>query len=277
MQKAIMMTAPTKTLPKQNPSETHHDIDFPSLTKGVINRRKSMKTIVRETYVFPLFLILLVCSSCAAPVIDTSKLQYIAPEFKEDSLVGEGLSLLPVVAGAGQEGLRRPLGDKLNKHLGNELPEGKFIGTLETMDLINNAELTGDYSKLIEDYDRSAILNKSILHKIGEAVGVEHLLYVKLLEQVQTRGLTPGVLTKGLVETRGTRVNLFGQVWSCTLTICPVLKCKNLPDENLSDREALWTFTLDGISCFPRLPPLVYHRNLCRARTESLRMIQSYR
>jgi methyl coenzyme M reductase beta subunit len=85
------------------------------------------------------------------------------------------------------------------------------------MDFINNAELTEDYSKLIDDYNRSAILNKTTLHKIGEAIGVRYLLYVKLLEQVRTQGLTRGALTGDLVKTTGKRVNLFGQVWDCTL------------------------------------------------------------
>ncbi|MBC8236513.1 hypothetical protein H8E77_43760 [bacterium] len=173
-----------------------------------------------NSHIIPIMILtisILFIVGCAARVIDNSKLQYIAPEFNEDSLAKEGLSLLPIVAGAGQEGLRRPLGDKLNKHLSGELPEGKFLGNLETMDLINNAELTEDYSKLIDDYNRSAILNKSTLHKIGEAIGVRYLLYVKLLEQVRTQGLTVGTLTGDLVKTTGKRVNLFGQVWDCTL------------------------------------------------------------
>ena len=154
---------------------------------------------------------------CAARLINNSQLQYIVPEFGEDSLATGGLSLLPIVAGAGQEGVRRPLGEKMNNHLSGVLPEGQFLGNLETMDFINNAELTEDYSKLIGDYDRSAILNKTTLHKISEAVGVRYLLYVKLLEQVRTQGVTRGVLTRNLVKTKGKRVNLFGQVWDCTL------------------------------------------------------------
>ena len=52
-------------------------------------------------------------TGCAARVIDDSKLQYLAPEFTYNSLSEYGLSLLPVVAGEGQEGLRRPLAAKL--------------------------------------------------------------------------------------------------------------------------------------------------------------------
>ena len=51
-------------------------------------------------------------SGCAAKVMDNSQLQYLAAEFTENSLAEHGLSLLPIVAGHGQEGLRRPLGAK---------------------------------------------------------------------------------------------------------------------------------------------------------------------
>ena len=153
-----------------------------------------------------LSLLLLSVFGCAAPIIETGKFEYFALTSEQDSLAEGGLGLLPVVADAGQEGLRGPLRNELNKHLSNKLPEGKFIGNLEAMDLINNAGLTENYSKLIEDYNRSAILNKNSLTNIGRAVGVEHLLYVKLLEQSQTQELVP----------KGMSMNIFGQVWSCT-------------------------------------------------------------
>ena len=67
-------------------------------------------------------------TGCAAKVVDDSKLQYLAPEFTANSLADHGLSLLPVVAGEGQEGLRRPLAAKLETHLSANLPEGRVRG-----------------------------------------------------------------------------------------------------------------------------------------------------
>lgn len=160
----------------------------------------------RLAYQKLLSLMLLVLAGCAAPVTQNVKFNYFATESKQGALAEGGLGLLPVVADASQEGLRGSLHNELNKHLSNKLPEGKFIGNLEAVDLINNAGLTENYSKLIEDYNRSATLNKNSLITIGRAVGVEHLLYVKLLEQSQTQELVP----------QGISMNIFGQVWSCT-------------------------------------------------------------
>lgn len=162
-------------------------------------------------------LMLLVLSGCAAPITQNVKFDYFATESKQGALAAGGLGLLPVVANAGQEGLRRPFGNKLNNDLSNKLPEGKFIGDLETIALISNAGLTEDYSRLLNDYNHSAILNKDSLIKIGAVIGVEHLLYVELLEQSQTEGLAPRILSKDPLIVKEIKMNIFGQVWSCTI------------------------------------------------------------
>ena len=164
-----------------------------------------------------LSLMLLFVFGCAAPVIQNVKFDYFATESKQGALATGGLGLLPVVASTGQEGLRRPFGNKLNQDLSNKFPEGKFIGDLETIALISNAGLIEDYSRLLNDYNRSAILNKGSLIKIGTVVGVEYLLYVELLEQSQTEGLAPRILSKDPLVVKEIKMNIFGQVWSCTM------------------------------------------------------------
>ena len=68
-----------------------------------------------------------------------------------------------------------------------------------------------------KNYHRSAILNAGSLIKIGTVVGVEHLLYVELLEQSQTEGLTPRLLSKARLVVKEIKMNIFGQVCSCTI------------------------------------------------------------
>ena len=156
-------------------------------------------------------------TGCAARVIDDSKLQYLAPEFTYNSLSEYGLSLLPVVAGQGQEGLRRPLAAKLEAHLAARLPEGRFAGAIQTLDLINEANLTEAYAQMIDDYARAAILNKRTLHQIGEATGIRYLLHVKLLDQSRTERIQQAFLSDDIVSLEGKNVSIFGQVWDCGL------------------------------------------------------------
>ena len=156
-------------------------------------------------------------TGCAARVIDDSKLQYLAPEFTYNSLFEHGLGLLPVVAGQGQEGLRRPLAARLEAHLTAQLPEERFSGAIQTLDLINEANLTETYAQMIDDYARAAILNKRTLHRIGEATGIRYLLHVKLLDQSRTERLAPAFLSDDIVSLEGKNVTIFGQVWDCGL------------------------------------------------------------
>lgn len=156
-------------------------------------------------------------SGCAAKVMNNSQLQYLAPEFTENSLFEHGLSLLPIVAGHGQEGLRRPLGAKLDSNLANQLPHGKFIATIPTLDLINEANLTEAYAQMIDDYARAAILNKKTLRRIGEATGIRYLLHVKLLDQSHRETVGPALLSDEIINLQVRNVSIFGQVWDCDL------------------------------------------------------------
>ena len=154
-------------------------------------------------------------TGCAARIVDDSQLQYLDPEFTVNSLFDHGLGLLPVVAGQGQEGLRRPLAAKLEAHLATQLPEGRFYGAIQTLDLINEASLTEDYAQMIGDYEQAAILNRRTLHAIGKATGIRYLLHVKLLDQSRTERLAPAFLSDEVVSLEGKNVSIFGQVWDC--------------------------------------------------------------
>lgn len=164
-----------------------------------------------------LLLSAVVWSGCAARIVDDSQLQYLDPEFTVSSLFDHGLGLLPVVAGQGQEGLRRPLAAKLETHLTAQLPEESFYGAIQMLDLINEANLTEAYAQMIGDYERAAILNKRTLREIGKATGIRYLLHVKLLNQSRTERLAKALLSDDIVSLEGKNVTIFGQVWDCGL------------------------------------------------------------
>ena len=156
-------------------------------------------------------------TGCAAKIVDGSQLQYLDPEFTVSSLFDHGLGLLPVVAGQGREGLRRPLAAKLEAHLTAQLPEGRFYGAIQMLDLINEANLTEAYAQMIGDYEQAAILNKRTLHEIGKATGIRYLLHVKLLDQSRTERLAKALLSDDIVSLEAKNVTIFGQVWDCGL------------------------------------------------------------
>ncbi len=179
------------------------------------NREEKMRTYRLCHFMMLLLFSAGIWTGCAARIVDDSQLQYLDPEFTVSSLFDHGLGLLPVVAGQGQEGLRRPLAAKLEAHLAAQLPEGRFYGAIQTLDLINEASLTEAYAQMIGDYEQAAILNRRTLHEIGKATGIRYLLHVKLLDQSRTERLAPAFLSDDVVSLEGKNVSIFGQVWDC--------------------------------------------------------------
>ncbi|MBD3334851.1 MAG: hypothetical protein GF355_04995 [Candidatus Eisenbacteria bacterium] len=133
---------------------------------------------------FQLCLVLLaaVCLSCgcAAPIKDLTRTQYINEEFTSQQLQTGGLALLPIVAGAGQEGYRRPLGDHLNRELPNAVVNAKTISWQATMESINANELVEEYEQIVTGYQKTAILNRKLVRNIGASLEVRYALYCSL-------------------------------------------------------------------------------------------------
>lgn len=118
--------------------------------------------------------------SCAAPIQNLTKTQYLNQTFSSSVLQNGGLALLPITAGAGQEGYRRPLGDSLNSHLSHSLPNGKTIKRQNSMDLLNQHDKVTAYQELIEAYSKTSILNREKVKELRSALGVRFALYCSL-------------------------------------------------------------------------------------------------
>ncbi len=124
--------------------------------------------------------------SCAAPIQNLTKTQYFNPDFSAEKLNAGGLALLPITAGQGQEGYRRPLGDELNQNLASAVPKGKTIGWQNSMELINRASKVTDYEDLITGYRQTSILNRDKVKELYTALGVNYAMYVSLQDFSET-------------------------------------------------------------------------------------------
>lgn len=151
---------------------------------------------------------------CAANICDKSKVQYVKEGFSSTSLESGGLALLPVVAGQGQEGYRRPFAESLNKAIASLKPNLKFLKWQKTMEILNEQNLTETYQNVISTYRETAIIDKNFLHEIGYALGVRYLLFVSLQEFHKASQTSYNILS-GWSTTKTARVNAFAQIWDC--------------------------------------------------------------
>jgi len=152
---------------------------------------------------------------CAAVIYDTSRLQYLKDVFGPESLNSGGLALLPVLAGKGQEGYRRPFGEALNHSFQTIKPQLNFIKWEDTMSIINQHGLTETYQDAILTYRDTAILGQSFLHQFAEALQVRYVLVVNL-EEFHTSSVTKYSIWTGLTTITTTKVSSFAQVWDCS-------------------------------------------------------------
>jgi hypothetical protein len=151
---------------------------------------------------------------CAATINDQSRVQYVQEGFNATELEAGGLALLPVVAGQGQEGYRRPLGDEIDSAIsiyGTNIP---YTGWQEAMNALNERGLVEDYQSMISNYRETAIIDKGMLAGIGEALGVHYILFVSL-EDFSKDASTRYSLFSGWTTTKTATVQAFAQIWDC--------------------------------------------------------------
>jgi hypothetical protein len=167
------------------------------------------------TNLSPLLILLLVSiflASCAVSSTVRQNVTYISQDFSKQSIDSRGLSLLPIVAGSGVEGYRRPFGEAMNQSADSALTN--FMRWNETLDRLNDAQLVSDYNNAIQSYQQTGIIDRSILQKMYEATGKNYFFYVELLPPTADRDLKYNYFSGGVTRTETKSVTAFGLVWS---------------------------------------------------------------
>ncbi len=135
---------------------------------------------MRNTTVLYSLIFALLTVSCVAPIRNKSRTEYAAPEFKAADLRAGGLAQLPVVAGLGLEGYRRPLADAIEKEMASRLDSVKVIGWRKAMERINEAELADVYESLIQGYNTTSIINRKKVRLLAKALNVRYAAFCSL-------------------------------------------------------------------------------------------------
>ena len=161
-----------------------------------------------------LFAVSSIFMSCAAIIQDLSKVQYVKEGFNKDLLFQHGIALLPIVAGQGQEGYRRPFGDAIDENIKNKVPDLNYITWQQSMDLLNNYSLTEEYQNIILQYQTTSIIDKNLMRDLGEALNVRYLLFVSL-EDFSKSQSTSFDFFFGWRTEKTAIVNGFAQLWDC--------------------------------------------------------------
>ncbi len=128
-------------------------------------------------------------SGCAATIVNKTQTQYLDPDFDARSLRAGGLSLLPILAGQGREGYRRPLADWLEMYLEQAVPNGNSYGWRLSMERINEADKSDLYADIINGYRATSILNRKKVRLLAGALRTRYAMLCILQDFSETTSL----------------------------------------------------------------------------------------
>jgi hypothetical protein len=155
-------------------------------------------------------------TACAGPL---SQINFTAvelqrsPDFTHRKLEEGKTAILSAVAVDVFHEYRRVLADSFSKALHDTYPDIPQIPPQETLSLLNNADLTDEYTDMIRTYEISGILRKTSQKKIGRALDVRYLIQVSLLQYSQDTATRFSFLGIRFLQTRSSFLRVFAQIW----------------------------------------------------------------
>jgi len=132
------------------------------------------------------FLALFMLAACAAVVRDQTRVAYRDPDFDARALRAGGLSILPVTAGQGLEGYRRSLAEWMELHRQDAVPGGNVYGWRQSMERINEADLSEVYEDIIRGYNTTAIINRKKVRQLAAGLRTRYALLPLLRDFSET-------------------------------------------------------------------------------------------
>ena len=187
--------------------DLYHRIRLLSLNS---NPNKLMKRIGTFLAVAAFFL-----TGCAStkPIkpVDTSTVSYKSEEVSRQEISNSSIAILPVLAGQGYEGFRRTTGTALTKAFQQEFPQADILSFRKTLNKLNDAGLSQDYSEMMSGYERTGVLDQETLSKLGEAVGSPYLLYSKVGVSQSTESQLVG--GEYMSESNVSEISVYAQLW----------------------------------------------------------------
>jgi len=142
----------------------------------------------------------------------------VRESYRSEKLNPRGLrwtrvALLTASVGTGQEEYKRLTGDLLEKAFNRFRRDIVVIPSGEALSRINNADLTDGYAWMIRDYATTGILNKETLGKVGNALGVRHVIQPRLVKFKESQETRFSIFGLTLVKTQESSFKAFLEVW----------------------------------------------------------------
>jgi len=125
----------------------------------------------------------------------------------------EPVATLGLVTPASLQGFNPPLSHALNAALSEASPPIRGIAAHETVNMLNQQGLAGEYGALIAGFGRAGILEREPLQRIGSALSSRYVLLPGLAEFNQVIIDRLSISGWNFIQSRVTTLRLWLQLW----------------------------------------------------------------
>lgn len=164
-----------------------------------------------RTVFFTVVIMGLISCTPTKTLVDTSCPGYRSSDFSRNQISVGKIGIMPVLGGAEKEQFRRPMANKLNFYFSQTFGSGNVMSTQNVVNVLNDNNLAEDYYRALETYRLTGIIPKDLVMSLGEALGVEFLLYTSLLGSSEVDFISTG---NSYQKVQTDEIYIQTQVWS---------------------------------------------------------------
>jgi len=147
-------------------------------------------------------------------MVDTSCPGYKSENFAREQIATGKIGIMPVLGGEEKEQFRRPMANQLNVHFSQTFGKENVRSAQQVIQTLNEYNLAEDYSLAIETYRRTGIVTEDLVKRMGDALGVEYLLYTSLLSASEVDFIYTG---NSYEKVQTDEIYIQAQVWSTNI------------------------------------------------------------
>lgn len=154
--------------------------------------------------------------SCSGVPLAQSNFSVMEPFRDPGSVVlgnGASIAILTVMATDKGQEQKTLLVDFVSESIKKRSPATKVVPYWEGLNIINSEGFTDDYSHMMQEYTTAGILDRRILSKFGEILGVTYFIQPKLTDFSQGQSTRFSLLGLTLFKTHESHIKLYFEVW----------------------------------------------------------------
>ena len=155
----------------------------------------------------------MVLAGCAGTGQLTSNTESVDFSLSPVSFQQQGIGFLTPLSATGQEADRVALALVFAETIADERPGLNVVPLAEVLSAVNQANLSSEYKKMVDDYQATGIMEKDTLRLVGETSGARYLGLLGLAEFSQGTNKRLGIGGMRLFDTKQASIRLSWQIW----------------------------------------------------------------